>query len=422
MSFKPGRVIDTLRLFIDLVDVSNLEDDHWISGVDILRIVSEYHQPDTKGGIMEDVFLWTLEILGPDLWESITEDAFFLLLIWRLNHGQKQMQHLLNLCNHSIDARESEDGYSTMHFVALDGYPTDVLDSAMCSLALGANANLAGFNPEKSPRFETTISLSMYHAEAFVTLQGVLKSAGANFETICNQALETYPLQFSHWTKNTLLELFSADLDLSPLLSCRSFICPYCLRSYSMMVQPYWMRILQSIMSKNRSRSIQDVVETMLSTKPPTAPGGRDDYVEEEAYLHILTQKQNNAKSETRDEHISDFGNEPLLMLSEGDLASEIDMYDGIFINDKDMCVFCWYEWEETGSKPLLNESKCLGCDQSLSSPQCRGYGSGLYCLYCTAKQRRADFAMMQKQRRQPSTKINVDEEEDDYSPYLIHT
>ena len=83
MRYDPHRVIDTLRLFIDLVDVLGLEDEIWTSGSEILRIISKYHRPDTGEGTIGDIFLWTLDILGPDFWESLNEGTLNSLMVWR---------------------------------------------------------------------------------------------------------------------------------------------------------------------------------------------------------------------------------------------------------------------------------------------------------------------------------------------------
>ena len=241
---------------------------------------------------------------------------------------------------------------------------------------MGASPNLVGFNPEHSPHRETPISLSMYRANTFMTLQWALRVTKVNLGTTFDQALEQCPLQHFHWTKEALVELVSEDLELSPVIYPQLPVCPYCSYQRLIMVQPYWMLILESITSRNRSQSIQDIVGTMLSTSSQAVEVNRDD--DDEADL-----------------------------------------------DEEDMCLFCWQKWRETGLKPSLDGSECLGCNQSLSSPECMGKDryDDLYCQYCAAKQQYADFAMKQQQRRRATLKVDSeDEEEDHYSPYLIHT
>lgn len=119
--YKPGRMIDTLRLFIDLVDVSHLKDDLWTSSSKILTSIREYHKPNTEEGITEDIFLWTLEILGPDFWESIDEEALYTSMFWCLEYGQEErIQRLLKLCNNVVNARDSVNEYNLLHTKVVD--------------------------------------------------------------------------------------------------------------------------------------------------------------------------------------------------------------------------------------------------------------------------------------------------------------
>ena len=264
-------MIDTLRLFIDLVDVLGLDDERWTSGSEILQTISEYHRHDTGEGTTGGVFLWTLEILGPDLFESLDEDVLHLMMFWCLE-SEKRMQHLLKLRNNVIDARGAVDGYSLLHWEVVQGGDPIQL------LTMGASPNLVGFAPEHSPHCETPISLSMYRADTSVKMQRALKITTADIGNILDQVLEQGPLQHFQWTKEALVELFSEDLELSPVLYRQLDVCPYCLYNRLIMVQPYWMIILESITSSNRSQSVQDIVGTMLSPSSQAAEVNRVDY------------------------------------------------------------------------------------------------------------------------------------------------
>lgn len=236
--YDPHRVIDTLRLFIDLVDVLGLEDEIWISGSELLQTVSEYHRHNTGESTTGDVFLWTLEILGPNMWKSLDEDALYTLMLWCLASKSKERpQRLFDLCSNAINARETVDGYSLLHLAVVEADPIPLL-------SMGASPNLVGFDPKQSPYHETPISVSMYRADSFVKMQSALEITMADLGTTLSQALEQSPLQQSHWTKEALVELFSEDLELEPILYEQCLVCPYCLYSRSFMVQPYWMCIL----------------------------------------------------------------------------------------------------------------------------------------------------------------------------------
>ena len=401
MGYDPQRVIDTLRLFIDLVDVLGLEDEKWTSGSYLLRIISECHRYEVTGEDIE-VFLWALEILGADFRRSLDEGAFNSFMIWCLE-SESGTQRLLELCNNTINARDSVDGYSLLHTVVVEGDPVPLLN-------IGANPNLVGFNHCFSPYWETPISCSMYRADTFVKLQRAFKITRADLGATVDQALEQFPFQHFHWTKEALVELFSGDLDLSPVLYTQVNVCPYCLYQRGFMVQPYWMRILESIRSRNRSQSIQDIVKTMLSPTSQAAEVNREDCEE--------------GDPEFEDLHFFDRVEESVSVQSDDEATRRFSNYNDISFDDKDMCLFCWEEWRETGLKPSLDESKCLGCDHSLSSAQCKARSdyNELYCLYCARKRRAAEFAKRQQQKRHPTLEVDSEHEEDHYSPYLIHT
>ena len=398
MGYNPQRVIDTLRLFIDLVDVLGREDERWTSGSWLLRIISEYHRHTVTGEDIE-VFLWALEILGADFRKSLDEDALNTFMTWCLD-SEPGTQRLFDLCNNVINARNSVDGYSLLHTEVVEGDPVPLLN-------MGANSNLVGFDPDYSPYWETPISLSMYHAEIFVTLQRAFKISRANLRTTFDQASEQYPFQQSQWTKEALVELFSEDLELSPILHPQRLVCPYCSYQRDLMVQPYWMRILESIRNRNRSQSIQDIVGTMLSMSSHVNEVSRDDYEQ--------------ADPDNDDLHLFDRIEESVPVQSDDEVTPKFSIYNDISVDDKDMCLRCWQGWRETGLKPSLDESKCLGCGQKLSSLG-KDLNNKLYCFECAYNIWNADFEMKQQQRRHPTPEIDSEDEEDHYSPYLIHT
>ena len=401
MRYDPHRVIDTLRLFIDLVDVLGLEDEIWTSGSEILKSISMFHRGDTGEGAMGDVFIWTLEILGPEFWKSLDEGALNSLMFWCLE-SEERTQRLLKLGNNLINARDAVDGYTLLHMKVVYGYPIFLL-------TIGASPNLVGFNADFSPHHETPISLSMYRADTFAKLQRAFKLTRADLNTTISQELEQGTLQHSQWTKDDLVELFSEHLELSPVLYPSRSVCPYCLARRRVMVQPYWMRILESVTNRNRSQSIQDILGAMLLTSSQAAEVKRDDDEE--------------AEPDIDDVHLSDRDDEPVPVQSNDEVIGGFSSFDDISVDEEDMCLFCWQKWRETGLKPSLDESKCLGCDQRLSSARCLGRDDeyGLLCQYCAGKQRQADFAMKQQQKRHPTLKADSEDEEDHYSPYLIH-
>ena len=253
-----------------------------------------------------------------------------------------------------------QNGYSLLHNQVSIGDP-------ILLLAMWANANLVGFDTEWSPRLETPISLSMYRANNIVALQRALRITAADLECTIHQALEKHLPIFSHWTVEDMIELLSADLDLSPVSYSDLVVCPYCLYSKAIIVQLYWMRILQSITRRTRSQSIQNLIGTMLSMKSPPA------YENKIRYQHIPMHTKNIAKFEISDEQFSDRNEKSSLLQTDDDAMKKFNIYNGISIDNEGMCVFCWHEWEEIALKPLLNQNKWLRCDLSINLASVRG-------------------------------------------------
>ena len=82
---------------------------------------------------------------------------------------------------------------------------------------------------------------------------------------------------------------------------------------------------------------------------------------------------------------------------------------------------------EETGIEPVVLESKCPNCDRFLvllgrERFSERNDGGNDLCIFCEAKEEQAEFATRQREKRHPQARFNADEEDTEYSPYLIHT
>ena len=406
--YNSDRAIDTFRLFIDLVDISDLQNDFWTSSYHVLSAISR-HPYRSQTAIGGDIFLWTLETLGTDFWQALDErEVHYLLSVLNCDGKEEWALRLLEHCDHGIDARQYANGYSSFHKVACRGrYPS-------VPLALGANVNLVGFDPCLSPWYETPLSLSMYRANTFVALQRAIKSNGARLDIVVDQALQIYPLRNSPWTEETLVELLSTDWEFLPIDKDKLNVCQYCLYRCELLVDPYWMRILDRIARSTRSQNIRDVVITMLDRDLEKF----DDDGNEVAHRQLQMQMQANADSRAGDQHLIALDDEPMSVRSEGGPMGYSDLCDSISLLDKDMCAFCWQSWIETGLKPLVDQSKCLCCGLKFSSQAHWGREDrdSDWCCRCVMYmppkeiERRVSLAKMQAK------------EDDEYSPYLIHT
>ena len=82
---------------------------------------------------------------------------------------------------------------------------------------------------------------------------------------------------------------------------------------------------------------------------------------------------------------------------------------------------------EETKIEPSVLESKCTNCDRflvlegrniHLKSNDCRND----LCKFCKAMEKQAEIAIQLREKRHHQARFNADEEDTEYSPYLIHT
>ena len=91
---------------------------------------------------------------------------------------------------------------------------------------------------------------------------------------------------------------------------------------------------------------------------------------------------------------------------------------------DWDMCVYCWQEMETTGHEPEVCERKCLHCNRFLIRVGKGDMWNDL-CRFCDARREQAEFTVRQREKRHPQAKFDTndaDDEDMEYSPYLIHT
>ena len=292
----PVRVIDTLRLFIDLADVLNLEDDFMTCGSTVLRVLSTVSAPVLREGITVDVFLWALEELGPDQWQSFDEGSLTSSMSWCLTLGHEQRgQRLFARCPNVANVRNGANGYTLLH-------TSDVEESYINTLlSMGADVNSVGFDLGISPVLETPFSLALYRADTFVNLKQALRTVGSSIGDVVDQEMKTnsWPC---HLGKEILVELFSEDLDLLAFMCPDRTVCPCCLQVKYVMVQPYWMQILDSLKNRIGPQSVRDVLETMQSTRANSATGEDDERGRESSYLPSHIQTQFNANPDVESE------------------------------------------------------------------------------------------------------------------------
>ncbi|KAL9113322.1 MAG: hypothetical protein Q9187_007642 [Circinaria calcarea] len=378
--YDPSRIIDLLRLFIDLVDFSGFEDDLYLDGYFIIKSMMEY-RPFRDNSNKEDVVLWMLQSFGSSLQETLN---------YRL---------------------VSFDGWSLLHMVMSD--PSRGLsgeDFVYRLLAYGADAHLEGCN-NLFPDQETPTSIAMYSAGMFVMLQNVLRRLAADMEVFVDLELNQSPLQRAGWEKDTLLALLSSDIGEPYCYLSDDDYCRFCSLAGTPLVQPYWMRELRRLKDRGAWNMLGGTFKYQYQMAEAR---GESDLVEDTA-LENSHHQQTQGKSQSAlhgSAHISKFKG----------VRQVSSIVADSYVEDEFMCVWCWREWEETGQKPLLDESICVGCGRLLrfTPGRSRLYGNIEVCYDCEMDQNHGGYSDKQKQTE--DSKSVKDSDEDEYSPYLFQT
>lgn len=261
-SYDNRRAIDVLRLFIDLIDVSEDDGDEWTSGSRLMYLMNEYQTSGTADNFVDDTLIWFIQTLGVTFWNTVDEYYLWPAIMESASDERpKRMKCLLRLIRSSVDIADVEGGYSLFHNSVLTG---NHLGSSQL-LAAGANTHLVAFEPHISPESETPVSLALYRANTFVALQRTLRDAMVDLDDFVTLELQQIPIRGSDWTKDKLLALFSHDLDTFTFACPTTSICAFCAQSSYIMVQPSWMLALQVITSGDLSKGIRDIIGSSIS-------------------------------------------------------------------------------------------------------------------------------------------------------------
>ena len=409
--YDPSRVIDILRLFIDLVDTSGFQDDPCLNGSRIIETICWCHPYVRDSPNKEDVFLWMLHLFGSSLHENV-DDSWIYYCLWLSGstsspiRSDERFSYILDITNGKVDALNAVGGWSLLHRSMLDPSTEDLV----CRLlAVGADAHLEGRSNRVFPKQETPTSLAIYSASTLVMLQNVLTHLSVDMNAFVDLEMEQSPLQLAGWNKDSLLALLSSDVNELYCHRCYDECCRFCAISGTPSVQPYWMHELQKIKDGSPGNLLGSTSESWYQL----CDNREESCVVEEIALKNRHSQQTQSKSQ-------DFQN----------LSSQTDKDDGVmqnpnasgsdYIKDEFMCFWCWREWEETGRKPLLDESTCLHCGQLLRAGRGRPNCDTKLCWDCRCKQEQEWCSTGKTQTYGGDNDSSTDD--DEYSPYLFPT
>ncbi len=260
-SYDNRRAIDVLRLFIDLIDISEEEGDEWTSGFMLMYLMSECQ--GTADNFVDDAVIWLIQTLGPNFRTSV--DEFYLwtaMMASARDARSERMNCLLRLFGGKVNTTNVEGGYSCFHHSVLNA---NHLWSSLL-LAAGANTHLVAFEPEVSPESETPASLALYRANTFIALQSTLRDAMVDLDDFVTLELQQVPFKGSDWTKDKLLALLSQNLDTLTFARPATYLCcAFCAGHYEIMVQPSWMLALRVTPSGDPSKDVRDIIDSSMS-------------------------------------------------------------------------------------------------------------------------------------------------------------
>ena len=227
-----------------------------------MSFLSCYGIPSRANEVVDDILIWFIHTLGASFWNSVDKDDMRIATMNAAgSEHPERFKCLMKLPGSNADVMGFEGGYSLLHNSVLRG---DHFWSSQL-LAAGANTHLVGFEPDKSPAYETPASLALYRANTFIALQRTLRDTKVHLDDFLALELQQVPFRESAWTKDSLSALFSQELDTSIFTRRSTTICTFCAHRSNVMVQPSWMMALGAIMRGQSSKDVGDFISSSMS-------------------------------------------------------------------------------------------------------------------------------------------------------------
>ena len=227
-------------------------------------------------------------------------------------------------------------------------------------LGLGANPHQVYFVEHHSPIAESPLSLAMYSSWTFWAFRNTLHGTNLDVEEIVREELkEGRPLLEAGWRMETLRTLL--ELKFEPELEEQSWWSFDCCRTpienhdvpVETPVQPYWQGILKQIKIGTYQQSIYSDCH-----KNVPSPFFHDRWP-----LSIrlkCSKKDNMIKAANGSTVYQDpiIVEDEAMQLDEEAFGSEQDTSSMLFTSEDIWCIWCWYQFRETGQRPSPAISK----------------------------------------------------------------
>ena len=374
-------IIDTFRLLIDSVDLSEEDSDGW----EVLDLLCGRVWKFRR----EKALIWTIRQLSFELKTNIVERHFASMLS-RLFLGEivpeqaEALDLLLDLGGHGIINAPfyHRDAYTVLHdFIAWNHGESSV--SAV--IARVSDLHRRGFETYYTPFEESPTSLAMYSASTFSHWLHALANADVDLENFIDRELELNHEVHVGWKKETLVELFSCG-DRPDLYDSVFQTCSDCSETvYSVEVQPYWQHILKRI--KRRQHPYDPVTaESEVDEKENVDIDTSEQAASSSTDLIPKLDTTGNVPPSDPEEVPSELESESETVASE---SSTMTQSESVCLYDKyeTVCIDCWLYYERTSMR----------------------------------KQRSAPAAQDESSKPKDSSPSD-DSSECEYSPFLIHS
>ena len=235
------RLLDTLRLFIECIDLSDAEDD---DGWDVLiEIVEQNTLQYCDREATFALFNWMVRLISDDVKRYFINakyaEMLLLVVIWP---SEDITTLVLSLGPDKAIEVRPPGGYSVL--LTENAYG-NTRDSQI--LSYGPDPHASGIDSWFSPRLETPTSLAMYSSWAFWGWRDTILNAKIDMATFIGHEIDKGPLTELGWEYDTLHTLFSWDFDPDFLFE-DYYSCDDCsaLQTFCR-VQPFWMHLLEII-------------------------------------------------------------------------------------------------------------------------------------------------------------------------------
>ena len=311
-----------------------------------------------------DVISWLLKIAGSEIKVSLqTRDMAIFLSNLFCEHG-----HLIEYLRHldpslPISSMRSPDGYTALHYQIAGGCL-----AVSRNFIEVADLHTLGHDPFYSSDWETPTSLVLYSIWSFLRWRVALEDIGTDFKRFAFQETQKGRLYDIGFKEVTLRHLFTENCEHPYNEWPSNPACSDCNSFYLLVVQPHWQMMIMQLNAKMEPDDVRD---------NESKSSEREDSMDRQVWSTESAQEQSSTNP-TRSEAGQSLD-------PRAEMKSDTSRYP---FNLKDVEFECPYD---------LNDLVCMDCWLHF---QKQGHRRGKLL----------------------TTEEDISDEEDDFSPFRVHT